>query len=245
MKKWKSRLTVILLFGFLCVIALIPMVLTEIENQRFLGKARVEHVPENSMIGREKNINVDTMTKLKTIIAAQTNITGSVTDQMKVELEQEEIDQLVASLKEQLVILQRKKAIPLFEISSDYEIQYFSRRTLMDSKNPNIYVSIWDLDFLFGNYYIKAYMDTETNQIFQIRVMTRGDVSMDLSDIKFTNYLDYLGISKSQVAWDVGENLLEYKYYQVDETEGSADKVKFFCYIDSGYLEYTIQVYTK
>ena len=75
--------------------------------------------------------------------------------------------------------------------------------------------------------------------------MTRGDVSMDLSDIKFTNYLDYLGISKSQVAWDVGENLLEYKYYQVDETEGSADKVKFFCYIDSGHLEYTIQVYTK
>ena len=58
MKKWKSRLIVILLFGFLCVIALIPMVLTEIENQRFLGKARVEHVPENSMIGREKNINV-------------------------------------------------------------------------------------------------------------------------------------------------------------------------------------------
>lgn len=219
------------------------MVLTEIENQTFLGKARVEHVPESSMIGREKNINVDTMTKIKTIIAAQTNITGSVTDQMKVELEQEEIDQLVASLREQLVLMQRKKAIPLFEISSDYEIQFFSRRTLMDSKNPIIYVSIWDLDFLFGNYYIKAYMDTETNLIYQIRVMTKDDVSMDLSNIKFTNFLDYLGVSKNQVAWDVGENLLEYKYYQVDETDGSADKVKYFCYFDSGYLDYSIQVF--
>ena len=221
------------------------MVLTEIENQTFLGKARVEHVPESSMIGREKNINVDTMTKIKTIIAAQTNITGSVTDQMKVELEQEEIDQLVASLREQLVLMQRKKAIPLFEISSDYEIQYFSRRTLMDSKNPNIYVSIWDLDFLFGDYYIKAYMDTETNQIYQINVITKGDMVMDLSNINFANFLDYLGIRKNQVAWDVGENLLEYRYYQVDVTDGSVDKIKYFCYIDSGYLEYTIQVFPK
>lgn len=221
------------------------MVLTEIENQTFLGKARVEHVPESSMIGREKNINVDTMTKIKTIIAAQTNITGSVTDQMKVELEQEEIDQLVASLREQLVLMQRKKAIPLFEISSDYEIQFFSRRTLMDSKNPNIYVSIWDLDFLFGDYFIKAYMDTETNQIYQINVITKGDRVMDLSNINFANFLDYLGIRKNQVAWDVGENLLEYRYYQVDVTDGSADKVKYFCYIDSGYLEYTIQVFPK
>ena len=221
------------------------MVLTEIENQTFLGKARVEHVPESSMIGREKNINVDTMTKIKTIIAAQTNITGSVTDQMKVELEQEEIDQLVASLREQLVLMQRKKAIPLFEISSDYEIQYFSRRTLMDSKNPNIYVSIWDLDFLFGDYFIKAYMDTETNQIYQINVITKGDRVMDLSNINFANFLDYLGIRKNQVAWDVGENLLEYRYYQVDVTDGSVDKIKYFCYIDSGYLEYTIQVFPK
>ena len=88
-------------------------------------------------------------------------------------------------------------------------------------------------------------MDIETNQIYQINVITKGDRVMDLSNINFANFLDYLGIRKNQVAWDVGENLLEYRYYQVDVTDGSVDKIKYFCYIDSGYLEYTIQVFPK
>lgn len=242
MKKWKSRVIVILLFGLLCAIAVMPMVITEIENQRLLGRARIEQLTENSLIGRGKNINVSTLTKLETIVAAQTNETGSVTEQVKVELEQAEIDQLVKSLKEQLVVLQQKKAIPLFEISSDYDIQYLSRRTLMDSKDPNTYVSIWDLDFLFGYYYIKVFMDTETNQIYEIRVITREEIQMDLSNINFTNFMEYLGVKKSQVAWNVGENLTEFKYYEVDETKGSDKKVNYFCYLAPGYIEYTIQI---
>lgn len=62
-------------------------------------------------------------------------------------------------------------------------------------------------------------MDTETNQIYQINVITKGNRVMDLSNINFANFLDYLGIRKNQVAWDVGENLLEYRYYQVDVTD--------------------------
>lgn len=232
-----------LLLGLLCIMALMPMLLTEIENKRLLGKATVEKVREASIIGKEKNQNIDNMTKLETIVAAQTNKTGSVTDQVRVELEQNEIEQLVASLKDQLLILQQKQAIPNFAISADYDIQFFSRRTMMDSKNPNVYVSIWDLDFLFGEYYVKAYMDTETNQIYQIRIMTRDDAQMDLTNIKFTNFLSYLGIKSSQVSWDVGENIKEFRYYEIDQSEETEKKVNYFCYLDSGYLDYAIQIF--
>lgn len=215
-----------------------PVFLTEIQNQRLIGKATVEKVRERTIIGQKKIEKISVIERLKTIIRAETESTGIVTEQMKMELNSLDFTQIVNALNDQIQIMQEVKALPLFEIEKDYSLQYFSRRTLMDSKDPTTFVSLWDISLMYENYTISAYIDTETDVVYQIRISARVDeFQMDISQLKFTNFLTYLGVDPSQVDWTVGENKWELNYYEEKEKETD---VNYFCYLEKGYVDYSI-----
>ena len=49
-----------------------PIVITEIQNQRLIGKATIEKVTEKSIIGERKIETISALNRIKTIVRAET-----------------------------------------------------------------------------------------------------------------------------------------------------------------------------
>ena len=215
-----------------------PVFLTKVQNQQLFGKATVEKVSETTIIGEKRKEQISVLDRLEIIVKAETQSTGIVTEQMKLDLNSIDLIKIVNTLREQVKLMQEVNALPQFDMTEDFSLQYFERRTLMDSKDPTTFVSQWDIELMYDEFYIRAYMDTETGVIYQFRVSSRIDeFQMDISKVKFTNFLSYLNLEPSQVSWTVGEYKWESNYDEDNEHSGG---IHYFCYLEKGYVEYSI-----
>jgi len=215
-----------------------PVFLTEIQNRRLVGKATVEKVTETTIIGEKRKEQISVLDRLKIIVKAETQSTGIVTEQMKLDLNSIDLIKIVDTLQEQVKLMQEANALPQFDMTEDFSLQYFERRTLMDSKEPTTFVSLWDIELIYDEFYIRAYMDTETNVIYQISI-TGGDdeFQMDISKVKFENFLNYLNVEPTQVAWLIGKYKWESDYF--DEKEHSV-LINYFCCLEKEYIDYSL-----
>ena len=215
-----------------------PVFLTKVQNQQLFGKATVEKVSETTIIGEKRKEQISVLDSLKIIVKAETQSTGIVTEQMKLDLNSIDLIKIVDTLQEQVKLMQEANALPQFDMTEEFSLQYFERRTLMDSKEPTTFVSQWDIELMYDEFYIRAYMDTETGMIYQFRVTSIMDeFQMDVSKVKFENFLKYLNIEPSQVSWTVGENKWESNYDEDNEHSGG---IHYYCYLEKGYVEYSI-----
>jgi len=215
-----------------------PVLLTEIQNQRLYGKATVEKVTEATIIGEKRKAQISVLDRLEIIVKAETQSTGIVTEQMKLDLNSIDLIKIVDTLQEQVKLMQEANALPQFDMTEDFSLQYFERRTLMDSKEPTTFVSLWDIELIYDEFYIRAYMDTETNVIYQISITSGDDeFQMDISNVKFENFLNYLNVEPTQVAWLIGKDKWESDYFH--EKEHSV-LINYFCCLEKEYIDYSL-----
>lgn len=241
MKKIKKNLIIIFLFMLLFLVAIAPVLLTEISNKRMVDKPIVVSLPKEYLENSKKSVaNQNVLKKIQTIVKASTEKTGIVIEKDDIPLTQTQKTNLIDAAKEQINIMQSAGALPQFDISENLVMDQLRTTTYIDSAEPNFAVTVWDIMMTDSVFVMTVTMDTTSNVIYQIAIDLKQDVlSSNTSNNFIQRFFQYLMLDTKKLYYKYnGTEKETYCYYAVDENKG----ILYTFEMGEHYIEFYLKI---
>lgn len=182
----KQRIIVAFLFCFLIVIALTPPVLLNHHNKNLLNVPNVSNVASDISIDNEMVEKFDLTDK--TIVEKNQMVESWI----KCSLSKENQAELVAEVEQQILILQKLKALPVLSLSKSYQVNIY-KRTYVNMQNPTLIANMWNIEIDYKDIFLTTYMDTESSALYNLNIQSKtGSLNYNRDDIYENGYLEYL-----------------------------------------------------
>lgn len=200
MRKLNKNFKIASLFLLLLVVAATPVLITEFRNQRLIDKPNIIAISTKSLeIDGNTNFDNNIIKRIQTIVKVRTSKTGVTTEQ-QISVKDKISNELIESFKEQIIILQKIQALPQFDITNEYSIDYLEKTTFMDSINPDNLVSVWNIAISYQGLGIRGIMDIDTSVIYEISIYSEDDnIQLNKSQVSVEEFLKYLKIDPNKV----------------------------------------------
>lgn len=190
----KRRFMIAFLFCLLIGIAIMPIVLLKVSNDRLMDRPAIVALPwepsiDETQIGQN---SYDALTRLLSIQRLSVEKNSFIVDWSVVVMSKDQESQLLLEAGEQLSILASLKALPKLDFSDRYSAD-IAKKTYMDMENPNNPINIWRINADYSNVSVNLYMDMDTSVIYQVLVILKTEgKEPTLYNLSADGFLEYL-----------------------------------------------------
>ncbi|WMJ23427.1 hypothetical protein RBG61_01810 [Paludicola sp. MB14-C6] len=236
MNNIKKKLMIVSLLLLLLFIALAPILLTEINNQNLINKPNIVTISTESTERSHSNNNFSTMERICTIVNANNQKTGIITEQKKLNLSEQQVKEIFNKMQYQIKNLQNQSVLPSFDIAENYNKIDISKRMYVEAIDSNEVVSTWEIMLDNDAFSIRAVIDVNTSIIYEISIFSRIDKQgFDVSRVETSNYFKYLNIESNIMSFKPQAASLSW-YYNLKINDNQY--VTFNCIVKPYYIEY-------
>lgn len=190
MNKLKQCIKVILMFVLLTAIVGAPLLYKEYQNSRMINEFIISPLQTDVTNDTKQKYSfwerigtVDKSVKIRTSILDDFNY-GSLA--VKAEAE------IIKSMEKQLITVSEYNALPDLTFSEPQYVSVFKETYTKMSPSAELEISVWAIYAEYEDYYIFAYMDTETSALYDITILSQTDNFIYQSDISENGFLEYL-----------------------------------------------------
>lgn len=190
-KRKQQNVLILLLFCILLAIAVAPIAMLNYSNKKYTNAVNVNKLNTKMTINEatvsRKN---DVLKNLNNALKASGEKSNIVIGWVDPSFSDEKISELVHITEEQIKILQTMNALPQITFSEAFKASV-SKTSYLDKNDADFAVNIWHLQVEYPEFYIAAYIDTETNVIYDIFIISKKDTFLNnqLSESGFKGYL--------------------------------------------------------
>ncbi|MEG0392615.1 MAG: hypothetical protein RR626_07615 [Anaerovoracaceae bacterium] len=198
--KMKQIVKLALLFAFLIFVAFFPIYLSSMQNRTLINHPVFAKMENEEIGNQEVNDEVHAFERLWIIIMANSKDNGIITERNDLQSENNHSKEVISRMEKEIISLQNQGMFPNFSFSSEYKLWKFNKITFMDYNTPSVLVSVWDITIGYDDFYVKCWLDSETNKIYQIEILSE-EKHLELENFKFNpiSFLDYLNIPRAQI----------------------------------------------
>lgn len=198
MKTAKQSVIIVLLFALLFAVVFVPMLYIEYQNNNMLNEFYIALSPtEIPLLDRQSQKTEDYNIWERIGI-----INKSVVVQTATSTESE--TELLRSMEEQLAAISRYRALPDISLTGVVQASILKETyidwpsdlsfssgyaELLDSDRV---LNVWELVVEYQDYVVRAYMDTVTNAIYEVIIVTKDSGFLYPSGLSDTGFLEYL-----------------------------------------------------
>lgn len=189
MKRFQNVINICLLFMLLCVIAIIPIGITHIQNKKLTDQVYVTNMPKEEQISYKA---LKTREKLAVIFS----ITKASVVNDKEQSDSESFDDVIV----QLDLLKEANVLPLIDFKAGAKIENVLKTTYLDINNPENIVNVKELNIALQDYDIWVCIDMDTSVIYRIAVVAKEEMPLFKTEFNPILYMDYLGLPLENVS---------------------------------------------
>lgn len=215
MRTFRQSMLIVSLFALLFAVVFVPMLFIEYQNDNMLREFYVSsaNVPMLDVLdaSNSKSENYNIWEHL-VILKKSVVVKATVPTEAKAEL--------LERMEKQLAEICRYNAIPLISPTGVIQSSVI-KETYMDRPSSGSYtdildsdqvLSVWEIIVEYQDYVVCAYMDTETDAIYEITIVTKESDFLYQPEITDTGFLEYLR-SFSDTPPELGMNFSAWSYY--------------------------------
>lgn len=212
MSNVKQIMIIVSLFALLFAVVFIPMFYIEYQNNNMLNEFYISPVKTTHLDRPSKKEEDYNIWERIGIINTPIVVISTVSTESRTKLREE--------METQLAAICRYKAIPDISLTGVMQVS-INKETYMDKPSSGGYIDIldsdrvlnvWEIIVEYQNYVVRAYMDTETNAIYDITIVTKNTDFLYQPGISDTGFLEYLK-TFSDVPSDLGMAFSAGSYY--------------------------------
>lgn len=238
----KQSLYILALSLLLVAVASLPLVLTGFQNHQLINDLHVaalpiESVENNQMLSKKYN-TLQRLNIIKNSISIVATNGGILKYQNASENEQSNHFDLIRTMEQELATMQNENILPHLDFPDDCHAS-FVKKTFIDSKNPDVSVSIWDISAEYQNFSVKVYMDTETSMLYEVSISTTNDEIFAYEPFfTFESFDHYLQIGNTE-AKNIPKVFFTHAMYETNQIT-----LSIFC-VDQDNSENTLTTYSE
>lgn len=212
MSKVKQSMIILSLFALLLAVVFAPMLWIEYQNNKMLNELHISSV---------KRSHLDSPSSIKEgyniwerigIINTSVVVRSTVSTESKTKLREE--------LEKQIAAICRYKAIPDISLTGVTHVSIIKETYMdnptsggyMDILNSDRVLNVWEIIVEYENYVVCAYMDTVTNAVYELTIVTKDTDLLYQPEISDTGFIEYLK-TFSDVPADLGMAFSAKSYY--------------------------------
>ena len=192
MNTLKQGMIILSLFALLFAIVFVPMFYMEYQNSTMLKEFYISPVKTtrlDSPSPKNEDYNIWEHIGIKEHSVV---VTATVPAESNTELREK--------MEEQLAVICRYKALPALSLTGVKQVSVM-KETYMEKPSSGDYVDIHDSDHVlnvwgitveYQHYVVCAYMDAETDAIYDVTIVTKDTDFLYSSEITDTGFLEYL-----------------------------------------------------
>lgn len=188
----KQIMIIVSLFALLFAVVFIPMLYIEYQNNNILNEFYISPVKTTHLdrpSPKKEDYNIwERIGLINTSIVVKSTVSTESRTKLREEMEK------------QLAAISRYKAIPDISLTGVMQVSV-NKETYMDKPSSGDYIDIldyarvlnvWEIIVEYQNYVVRAYMDTETNAVYDLTIVTKNTDFIYQSEISDTGFLKYL-----------------------------------------------------
>lgn len=175
----KQPLCILALSLLLIAVASLPLILTGFQNHQLMNDLHIDDLPiesvENNQMLSKKYNTLQRLNIIKNSVSIVATNGGVLKYQNTAENAQSNHLDLIRTMEKELTTMQNENILPHFDFPDDCRHASFVKKTFIDSNNPDVSVSIWDISAEYKDFSVKVYMDTETSMLYEVSISTTND----------------------------------------------------------------------
>lgn len=166
--KNKKIYVVICMFMILILIVIAPMFFHQMNDEKILNHLYVEDLVYETRKIEKSDLSLEEKMNLLISYGEDNQIVSSSHKETLNDDNDDNQAMLNSSLIDELKTLKRLKIIPDIEIKNTLEYRSFITKIYSDVSHPGRHVSLWNIRFMNGDYYMEAWIDSESKKIYQL-----------------------------------------------------------------------------
>nr|WP_315020307.1 hypothetical protein [uncultured Aminipila sp.] len=191
MKRFQNVIKICLLFMLLCVVAIIPIGITHIQNKKLTEQVYVTDMSEEEQI-----VYKALKTREKLAVIFNTTKVSVVNDKEVKQSDSDSFDDVIV----QLELLKEANILPLIDFKAGAKIENVLKTTYLDIDNPENIVNVKELTLVLQDYDIWVCIDMDTSVIYRIVVAAKEQMPLFKTEFNPLLYMDYLGFPLENVS---------------------------------------------